>query len=79
MRELQPCLLTRHKLKTSTTHRIDNGQLEESIQHAVSIKRRRELDLYKRYAGDPEFKRAFGVSISKLLTTSALTPLFSEK
>ena len=35
--------------------------------HAVSIERRRELDLYKRYAGDPDFKRAFDASISRLL------------
>ena len=42
--------------------------LEKLIQHAVSIERRRELDLYKRYAGDPDFKRAFDASISRLLT-----------
>ena len=42
-------------------------QLEKLIQHAVSIERRRELDLYKRYAGDPDFKRAFDASISRLL------------
>lgn len=41
--------------------------LERLIQHAVSIERRRELDLYKRYAGDPDFKRAFDASISRLL------------
>jgi len=41
--------------------------LEKLIQHAVSIERRRELDLYKRYAGDPDFKRAFDASISRLL------------
>ena len=43
--------------------------LEKLIQHAVSIERRRELDLYKRYAGDPDFKRAFDASISRLLAT----------
>ena len=42
--------------------------LEKLIQHAVSIERRRELDLYKRYAGDPDFKRAFDASISRLLS-----------
>ncbi|MRD46526.1 DEAD/DEAH box helicase [Caenimonas koreensis DSM 17982] len=42
--------------------------LERLIQHAVSVERRRELDLYKRYAGDPDFKRAFDASISRLLT-----------
>jgi type I restriction enzyme, R subunit len=38
------------------------------IQQAISQERRRELDLYKRYASDPEFKRAFDVSIMKLLS-----------
>lgn len=44
--------------------------LEKLIQHAVSIERRRELDLYKRYAGDPDFKRAFDASISRLLASA---------
>ena len=52
--------------------------LERLIQHAVSIERRRELDLYKRYAGDPDFKRAFDASISRLLAAkygpSGLSP-----
>jgi type I restriction enzyme, R subunit len=42
--------------------------LEQLIQQAISQERRRELDLYKRYASDPEFKRAFDVSIMKLLS-----------
>ncbi|ARV17636.1 Type-1 restriction enzyme R protein [Curvibacter sp. AEP1-3] len=42
--------------------------LEKLIQHAVSIERRRELDLYKRYAGDADFKKAFDASISRLLS-----------
>ena len=46
--------------------------LEKLIQHAVSIERRRELDLYKRYAGDPDFKRAFDASISRLLSSKFL-------
>ena len=41
--------------------------LERLIQQAISVERRRELDLYKRYAGDPDFKRAFDASISRLL------------
>jgi type I restriction enzyme R subunit len=42
--------------------------LERLIQQAISVERRRELDLYKRYAGDPDFKRAFDTSISRILT-----------
>ncbi|MEZ5586356.1 MAG: DEAD/DEAH box helicase family protein [Sedimenticolaceae bacterium] len=47
-----------------------NGQLalEKLIQNAVSKERRRELDLYKSYAQDPEFKRAFDASIARLLS-----------
>ena len=48
--------------------------LEKLIQHAVSIERRRELDLYKRYAGDPDFKRAFDASISRILTMRSSDP-----
>jgi type I restriction enzyme, R subunit len=44
--------------------------LERLIQHAVSIERRRELDLYKRYAGDPDFKWAFDASVSRLLASA---------
>ena len=42
--------------------------LEKLIQNAVSMERRRELDLYKSYAQDPEFKRAFDASIVRLLS-----------
>lgn len=41
--------------------------LERLIQQAISVERRRELDLYRRYASDPDFKRAFDASISRLL------------
>ena len=41
--------------------------LERLIQQAISVERRRELDLYKRYASDPDFKRAFDASVSRLL------------
>lgn len=44
--------------------------LERLIQQAISVERRRELDLYKRYASDPDFKRAFDASISRLLASS---------
>lgn len=42
--------------------------LEKLIQNAISKERRRELDLYKNYAQDPEFKRAFDASISRILS-----------
>ena len=45
--------------------------LEQLIQHAISQERRRELDLYRRYASDPEFKRAFDTSIMRLLAQTA--------
>jgi len=41
--------------------------LEKLISQAVSQERKRELDLYKHYAQDPEFKRAFDASIMRLL------------
>ncbi|MEM6752295.1 MAG: DEAD/DEAH box helicase family protein [Cyanobacteria bacterium P01_C01_bin.38] len=41
--------------------------LEGLIKQAISKERRRELDLYKRYASDSEFKRAFDASIMQLL------------
>lgn len=45
--------------------------LERLIQQAISVERRRELDLYKRYASDPDFKRAFDSSVSRLLSSTA--------
>ncbi|MBD2502727.1 type I restriction endonuclease subunit R [Anabaena azotica] len=42
--------------------------LEELIKQAINRERRRELDLYKRYASDPEFKRAFDATVMQLLT-----------
>lgn len=45
--------------------------LERLIQQAISIERRRELDLYKRYASDPDFKRAFDASVSRLLAAQS--------
>lgn len=41
--------------------------LEAIIKQAVNTERRRELDLYKRYASDPEFKRGFEHAIANLL------------
>ncbi|NMG29526.1 type I restriction endonuclease subunit R [Aromatoleum evansii] len=45
--------------------------LERLIQQAISVERRRELDLYKRYASDPDFKRAFDASVSRLLSAKS--------
>jgi type I restriction enzyme, R subunit len=42
--------------------------LEQLIQQAINQERRRELDLYKHYASDPEFKRAFDASIMRVLS-----------
>ena len=51
--------------------------LERLIQQAISVERRRELDLYKRYASDPDFKRAFDASVSRLLTSAASETLLA--
>lgn len=50
--------------------------LERLIQQAISIERRRELDLYKRYASDSDFKRAFDASVSRLLTSAGKAAIF---
>ncbi len=44
--------------------------LEKLIQQAISQERKRELDLYKRYASDPDFKQTFDAAIMQLLTRS---------
>lgn len=41
--------------------------LQQIIRQAVNTERRRELDLYKRYASDPEFKIAFESAIANIL------------
>jgi type I restriction enzyme, R subunit len=41
--------------------------MEKLISQAVGKERRRELDLYKRYASDPDFKKAFDRSIMRIL------------
>ncbi|WP_447981043.1 type I restriction endonuclease subunit R [Achromobacter kerstersii] len=51
--------------------------LERLIQQAISAERRRELDLYKRYASDPDFKRAFDASVSRLLASTSYQALVS--
>jgi type I restriction enzyme, R subunit len=52
--------------------------LERLIQQAISVERRRELDLYKRYASDPDFKRAFDASVSRLLASAASETLLAN-
>ncbi|HDK43764.1 MAG TPA: hypothetical protein ENG91_04340, partial [Desulfobacteraceae bacterium] len=52
--------------------------LEKMISQAVSQERKRELNLYKRYAQDQEFKRAFDASIMRLLTQTADSALQKE-
>lgn len=51
--------------------------LERLIQQAISVERRRELDLYKRYASDPDFKRAFDASVSRLLASATSATLMA--
>ena len=46
--------------------------LEKLIEHAINLERRKELDLYKRYASDPDFKKAFDASISRLVETAGM-------
>jgi type I restriction enzyme R subunit len=45
--------------------------LEKIIENAINKERRRELDLYRNYAQDPEFKRAFDASIARLLAQNS--------
>ena len=42
--------------------------LEQLIKQAINQERRRELDLYRNYATDPDFQRALNASIAQLLT-----------
>lgn len=41
--------------------------MEKLIGAAIGQERRRELDLYRRYATDPDFKRAFDATIVRIL------------
>ena len=52
--------------------------LEKMISQAVSQERKREIDLYKRYAQDPEFKRAFDLSITRLLSIKDISNVVLE-
>jgi type I restriction enzyme R subunit len=52
--------------------------MEKLISQAVSQERKKELDLYKRYAQDPEFKRAFDSSIMRLLSSKDISKVVFE-
>ncbi len=52
--------------------------LEKMIQQAIGLERKRELDLYKRYANDPEFKRTFNASIGRFLQSADLSQYFED-
>lgn len=52
--------------------------LEKLISLAVSQERKRELDLYKRYAQDPEFKLAFDSSIMRMLANKEISKVVFE-
>lgn len=41
--------------------------MEKLISQAVGQERKQELDLYKRYASDPDFKHAFDAAIMRIL------------
>ena len=45
--------------------------LESLITQAVNKERKKDLDLYKVYAGDPDFKKAFDESIMRILELQA--------
>lgn len=49
--------------------------LEELIKEAINKERRRELDLYRSYATDPDFQRALNANIIQLLTTLTASEL----
>ncbi|MDA3876026.1 MAG: hypothetical protein PF483_02940, partial [Halothiobacillus sp.] len=72
-----------YKTQVEDNPDIQNRQLalERIIQQAISAERRRELDLYKRYAGDPDFKRAFDASIVRFLSQrdNMVKGLFTEQ
>ena len=52
--------------------------LKNLIKQAVLTERKRELDLYKKYASDPDFERAFDASIARILGNNAAMDLFSQ-
>lgn len=68
-----------YKAQVEDNQDAQNRQLalERLIQQAISFERRRELDLYKQYASDPDFKRAFDASVSRLLTSAAGVAILS--
>lgn len=69
-----------YKAQVEDNPDIQNRQLalERLIQQAISVERRRELDLYKRYASDPDFKRAFDASIFRMLSSKDIGSQFGR-
>lgn len=63
-----------YKAQVEDNPDVQNRQLalERLIQQAISAERRRELDLYKRYASDPDFKQAFDASIFRMLSSKTI-------
>ena len=61
---------------------VANNQDEQNsriaLEKMISQERKRELDLYKRYAQDPEFKRAFDLSITRLLSIKDISNVVLE-
>jgi len=67
------------------THVFDNQDqqnsriaMEKLISQAVSQQRKKELDLYRLYAQDPEFKRAFDANIMRIVTSQELSKVVIE-
>lgn len=52
--------------------------LQHLIANAVMMERKRELELYKIYASDPDFKRAFDASITRLMAMRDLSHQFER-
>ncbi len=53
--------------------------LEKLIQQAISLERKKKLELYKRYASDPDFKRAFDASIFRILSSKDIGSQLSRE
>lgn len=52
--------------------------LKHLIKQALLTERKRELDLYKKYASDPDFERAFDASIARILGSNVSMNLFCQ-
>ncbi len=59
-------------------HQNRSIALEKLISQAVSQERKKELDLYKKYAQDAEFKSAFDATIMRLLASQEMSKVVLE-